>query len=149
MQPDSLLILFTYVFLLYVYWVLLCAVEVEVLHFWWVGGGVVDCPTQLTLYDLDLPVVFHDKYQWEIWENTAGKSASLFWSTRSLRWKRISWKMHIWANQKSFTSAIKTENSKVLHQVTWQGLHRSHSSLPQQLHHYPTAWGFTILIWIW
>ena len=75
--------------------------------------------------------------------------SGLFWSTRSLRWKRISWKMHIWANQKSFTSAIKTENSKVLHQVTWQGLHRSHSSPPQELHHYPTAWGFTILIWIW
>ena len=26
--------------------------------------------------DLDLSVVFHDKYQWEIWKNTAGKSAS-------------------------------------------------------------------------
>ena len=37
---------------------------------------LVDCPTQLTLYDLDLSVVFHDKYQWEIWKNTAGKSAS-------------------------------------------------------------------------
>jgi len=24
---------------------------------------IVDCPTQLTLYDLDLSVVFHDKYQ--------------------------------------------------------------------------------------
>ena len=24
------------------------------------------------------PAVFHDKYQWEIWKNTAGKSASLF-----------------------------------------------------------------------
>ena len=30
------------------------------------GLRVVDCPTQLTLYDLDLSVVFHDKYQWEI-----------------------------------------------------------------------------------
>ena len=38
--------------------------------------NIVDCPTQLTLYDLDLSVVFHDKYQWEIWKNTAGKSAS-------------------------------------------------------------------------
>ena len=37
---------------------------------------LLDCPTQLTLYDLDLSVVFHDKYQWEIWKNTAGKSAS-------------------------------------------------------------------------
>ena len=27
------------------------------------GLRVVDCPTQLTLYDLDLSVVFHDKYQ--------------------------------------------------------------------------------------
>ena len=36
---------------------------------------LVDCPTQLTLYDLDLSVVFHDKYQWEIWKNTAGISA--------------------------------------------------------------------------
>ena len=25
--------------------------------------SLVDCPTQLTLYDLDLSVVFHDKYQ--------------------------------------------------------------------------------------
>ena len=23
------------------------------------------------------PAVFHDKYQWEIWKNTAGKSATL------------------------------------------------------------------------
>ena len=37
---------------------------------------LVDCPTQLTLYDLDLSVVFHDKYQWEIWKNTAGISAT-------------------------------------------------------------------------
>ena len=43
-------------------------------------GWIVDCPTQLTLYDLDLSVVFHDKYQWEIWKNTAGKSAR-GWST--------------------------------------------------------------------
>ena len=27
------------------------------------GITLVDCPTQLTLYDLDLSVVFHDKYQ--------------------------------------------------------------------------------------
>ena len=39
--------------------------------------NIVDCPTQLTLYDLDLSVVFHDKYQREIWKNTAGKSAML------------------------------------------------------------------------
>ena len=37
----------------------------------WVGGGtlqmgVVKC----------LEFVFHDKYQWEIWKNTAGKSAT-------------------------------------------------------------------------
>ena len=31
-----------------------------------VSKWVVDCPTQLTLYYLDLSVVFHDKYQWEI-----------------------------------------------------------------------------------
>ena len=33
-------------------------------------------PYSADSYDLDLSVVFHDKYQWEIWENTAGKSAT-------------------------------------------------------------------------
>ena len=63
-------------------------------HFWvlWAllgtsqysGHFLVDCPTQLTLYDLDLSVVFHDKYQWEIWKNTAGKSARHFWALWAL-----------------------------------------------------------------
>ena len=30
------------------------------------------------------PAVFHDKYQWEIWKNTAGKSASPYWPSRCL-----------------------------------------------------------------
>ena len=41
-----------------------------------VGGSLVDCPTQLTLVTWICQLfVFHDKYQWEIWKNTAGKSA--------------------------------------------------------------------------
>ena len=44
------------------------------------GGGGLKIfgswsPYSADSYDLDLSVVFHDKYQWEIWENTAGKSA--------------------------------------------------------------------------
>ena len=32
-------------------------------------------PYSADSYDLDLSVVFHYKFQWEIWKNTAGKSA--------------------------------------------------------------------------
>ena len=39
-----------------------------------VGAEVVDCPTQLTLMTW-ICQLFHDEYQWEIWKNTAGKSA--------------------------------------------------------------------------
>ena len=37
-------------------------------------ADLVDCPTQLTL--ITWICQFHDKYQWEIWKNTAGKSAN-------------------------------------------------------------------------
>ena len=36
-------------------------------------------PFSADSYDLDLSVVFRDKYQWEIWKNTAGKSARMGW----------------------------------------------------------------------
>ena len=37
---------------------------------------LVDCPTQLTLVTWICQFnVFHNKYQWEIWKNTARKSA--------------------------------------------------------------------------
>ena len=48
----------------------LCPFFIEV----WGGSHLVDCPTQLTLVTW-ICQLFHDKYQWEIWKNTAGKSA--------------------------------------------------------------------------
>ena len=39
--------------------------------------SLVDCPTQLTLVTWIFQF-YHDKYQWEMWKNTAGKSATPF-----------------------------------------------------------------------
>ena len=49
-----------------------CPWHQDVLNEW--RSYVVECPTQITLVT-GVCQLFHDKYQWEIWKNTAGKSA--------------------------------------------------------------------------